>query len=171
MHTADTPDWVVIGQVQSAFGVGGVFKVYSYTEKMADILGYPQWWLKQGQDWKPYTLATGRRQGKTLVAQLQGVSDREHAAALVGALIAVPRAQLPALPPDEYYWSDLLGLLVFDPQGQRLGQIERILPTGANDVLAVRAADGSEILIPYGPHVLQVDLQARRMDVDWQADF
>ena len=173
MSQADKPEWVVLGQVQGVSGVSGLLKVYSYTEKMADIFQYRQWWLQhpQGQEWRPYALVMGRQQGKTLVAQLDGVSDREQAKSLTGALIAIPRAELPALPAGEYYWSDLVGLEVFNREGERLGQIEKILPTGANDVLVLRTEDGAERLIPYGHLVLQVDLQARRMDVDWQADY
>ncbi|MEW5792608.1 MAG: ribosome maturation factor RimM [Pseudomonadota bacterium] len=162
--------WVVLGRIEGLYGVAGMVKVYSFTDERADILRYPRWWLQQGRDWRPYRVAMGRQQGKTLVAQLEGVVDREQARALLGKTIAVPREQLPPLPPGEYYWSQLEGLQVYNPQGQHLGQVDHLFETGANDVLVVRAVDGSEILIPYTV-VQAVDLAAGRLEADWQLDY
>ena len=62
-------------------------------------------------------------------------------------------------------------------QGDRLGEVVRMIETGANDVLVVQGTDLSvdhqERLIPYvDDHIVRhVDLKAREMVVDWQKDF
>lgn len=162
-------DWVILGRIEGIFGVAGMVKVFSYTEYRPDILEYPTWWLGQPGNWQAYTLLEAREQGKTLVAQLEGVGDREQARALLGQSIAVPREQLPALDEDTYYWSQLVGLQVLNPEGEPLGIVDHLFETGANDVLVVRAA-GGEILIPYTA-VLEVDLAQKQIRVDWQADY
>jgi 16S rRNA processing protein RimM len=75
------------------------------------------------------------------------------------------------LPEDEYYWTDLLGLSVVLADGRELGTLENMLATGANDVMVVRGE--RERLIPFvpGQYVKQVDLDGRRVIVDWDPDF
>lgn len=110
-----------------------------------------------------------------MVAQLKGVDSRDQAATLTGCDIAVTRADLPALQAGEYYWTDLIGATVVDAKSVSLGLVERLFETGANDVMVVRGAGhaGSEILIPWVlPSVItQVDLQQRRITVDWDPDY
>jgi len=75
--------------------------------------------------------------------------------------------ELPPLPEGEYYHHQLLGLRVFDLQGNLLGVLSEILETGANDVYVVRDEGGSEILLPVIEGViLEVDLGARRLIVN-----
>lgn len=120
----------------------------------------------------------GRRQGKSVVARLAGINDRDAAARLIGADVAVLRAQLPEAEVGRYYWADLVGLEVRQSNGQRMGIVARMLATGAHDVMVVHAAGETpdaparEILIPFvlDRYVLKVDLAARRIDVDWEWD-
>jgi 16S rRNA processing protein RimM len=52
------------------------------------------------------------------------------------------------------------------------GKITDVFATGANDVVVAKSDDGTERLIPYiAQVVLEVDLDAKTMLVDWDADF
>lgn len=163
-------EMVIMGRISGLYGVRGWVKVFSYTEPREQILDYSPWYLRHGGRWQAYTLAGGRRQGKGVAAHLNGVNDRDAAAALVDAEIAVSRQQLPTPPSGEYYWRDLIGLEVVTLQGDCLGRVDHLLETGANDVLVVR--DGErERLIPYVPDVVvrRVDLTGGLIEVDWDA--
>ena len=109
----------------------------------------------------------GQQHNKGLIAQLAGCEDRDAAASLVGNRIAVLRSQLPELHEDEYYWSDLIGLKVYNLNGQYLGIVDHLLETGANDVLVIKAEKGA-ILVPYVQdyYVQSIDLDAGSMRVD-----
>ena len=88
-----------------------------------------------------------------------------------GAAIAVPRSELPPPPSGQYYWADLLGLLVVNREGESLGQVAEIFATGAHDVVVVRGGD-RERLIPFvEPVVCEVDVQGARLVVDWGSDY
>jgi 16S rRNA processing protein RimM len=108
--------------------------------------------------------------GSALVARLEGIDDRDQAASLRSAQIAVPRSALPAAPKGEYYWADLIGLCVVNCEGVELGVVDEVFATGANDVLVVRGA--RERLIPFVQSVvIEVDLDALRLKVDWGAEY
>ena len=136
---------------------------------MEAILEYQPWLL--GEDKRPVKIIDGRKQGKGLAALLPDFEDREQAATLVGSKIFVGRDQLPATGDDEYYWSDLEGLDVHTTKGEVLGQVERLMETGANDVLVIRGE--REHLVPFiqGQYVTRVDLEAGLIEVDWDPEF
>ncbi|WP_316368205.1 ribosome maturation factor RimM [Candidatus Thiodiazotropha sp. CDECU1] len=162
---------IIMGRVSGLFGVRGWLKIYSHTSPREGIVRYRDWYLKQGGDWKHYKLIAGRSQGKGVVAQLQGIDDRDLAAPLVECDIAVQREQLPALESGEYYWTDLQGLRVVNLEGVELGVVSHLFETGANDVMVVRGE--RERLIPYttGEAIQEVDLEHGRITVDWDPEF
>ena len=174
--TPSVEDLIVLGKITSVHGVRGEVKIYSFTDPIDNLLGYPAWTLKRDGEVKQVELVSGRLQGKILVAKLKGLDDREVARTFAGFDICVPRALLPDLDDGEYYWHQLEGLKVIDLQGQLLGRLDHLLETGSNDVMVVKPCPGSlddrERLLPYTAQcVLAVDLTAGEMQVDWDADF
>jgi 16S rRNA processing protein RimM len=164
------PNWVILGRISGLFGVRGWVKVYSETSPPGNILDYPIWHLGGAAGRRKYALAEGRVQGKGIVARLDGCSDRDQAAELVGAEIAVPREQLPEAGDGEFYWTDLEGLQVRNLQGIDLGRVDHLFETGANDVMVVQG--DRQRLIPYTADAVQrVDLAEGWIIVDWDADF
>lgn len=171
-------DHVVLGRVTSPHGVKGWVKVYSYTSPMEGILEYGEWLLRQQGDLCRYRLVQGRRQGKGLVACLADVDSRESAEALADAEILFPKAELPELAANDYYWYQLEGLKVVTRDDVVLGVVAYLFETGANDVIVVKgdgeeAIDDRERLLPFLPDevILEVDLEAGMMIVDWDPAF
>ena len=161
---------VVIGTVGAPFGVKGWMHVKSSTQPPENILAYRPWQLDRGDHWQTVDAEAHAHRGG-FIARLPGVADRDAAALLVGTQIGVDRNVLPALDADEYYWRDLIGLRVRNLAGENLGQIARLLPTPAHDVLVIVDAD-CERLIPFVRNaVLEVDTVARSVVVDWQRDW
>lgn len=160
-----------MGRVTALFGVKGWVKVYSDTESRGDILQYDPWHIGRGAAWAEAHVEEGHLHGKTVVAKLAGVDDRDEAALLVGSEVAVDRGQLAPLEEDEYYWVDLIGLRVRTLEGQDLGRVARMMATGANDVMVVQG--DRERLIPFveGQVVKDVDLDRGLVVVDWASEF
>lgn len=163
--------YIVLGQINGLHGVKGWVKVFSHTEPRENILTYKTWYLKRGDAWQPWEIVAGRRQGKTVVAQLQGIDDRDKAAALLGTEIAIKRDQLPPTEADEYYWTDLEGLTVRNLEGEELGTVSHLFATGANDVMVVQGE--RERMIPFiqGDYIKSVDLETGIIEVDWDSEF
>lgn len=146
--------------------------MYSFTDPRENILQYSPWILRKNNQIHEVKLLGGRRQGSLVVANLQDVSDRDAAAELMGSDILIRRQQLPKPDAGEYYWADLIGLDVLNQEGCKLGKVDHLLETGANDVLVV--VDGDiERLIPFLQQstILKVDLDGGVIVVDWDPDF
>ena len=167
-------DPVILGRISGPYGVKGWVRVFSYTEPREALLGYRRWLLRTAGGWMEQTVAEGRKQGKSLVARLQGTEDRDAAAKWIGSDIAVERGSLPPAGHGEFYWADLEGLQVRRRDGRILGRVAHMLATGSNDVMVVRGEGESkqEILIPFVPemYILRVDIAEGVIDVDWEWD-
>jgi 16S rRNA processing protein RimM len=165
---------VVMGRVTAPFGVKGWIKIYALTAHPGNLREYPVWWLARDGDWREMRVAAAQVHNNMLVAQLEGVADREAAIALKGFEVAVPREQLPGAADNEFYWADLIGLRVVNTERHEFGRVIRILQTGANDVLVVGGGDSNEreTLIPFiASAIKEVDLAARTISVDWGRDY
>ena len=170
---ANEQDLVVLGRISGLYGVRGWVKVFSHTEPRERIVQYSPWQVRLGGpsgEWRSMVVAEGRRHGKGVIVRLEGIDDRDVAARLMEAEIAIHRDQLPELEPGDYYWTDLQGLEVVNREGVTLGRVDHLFETGANDVLVVLGE--RERLIPYTDDtVLGVDLEAGRIEVDWDPEF
>lgn len=164
------PERVVrLGEIAGVFGVKGWVKVLSFTEPRSNLFDYSEWQLEQGgREWS-VRLAEGRENGRILIARLDGIEDRDAARELIGATIGVPRSRLPTPAAGEVYWTDLEGLEVLTTSGELLGRVDRLVATGANDVLVL---DG-ERMIPFvrGSVVTAIDLEAGHIVVDWDSSY
>ena len=158
---------IELGKIIGAHGVAGVVKV-----KMFSV---SSWAFKPNTvlylSGNPLLLQTLEVEHAHLYRQwvrlkIKEVNDRNRAEALVGATLMARREQLPPTDQDEYYWFDLIGLNVFDGDERRLGVLEEIITTGANDVYVVRGQN-AEVLIPaIGSVVKRIDLLQGVMRVD-----
>jgi 16S rRNA processing protein RimM len=172
-------DIVIIGKITSAFGVKGGVKVFSFTQPRLNILNYNPWLLKIDGQWQPIELKSGREQGKTITAQLDGIKDRNQAETLSGVEIGVYASQLPEPSADEFYWRELEGMRVVNTEGVDFGVVSHLIETGSNDVLIVKeTAEQSvgrarkERMIPFiADAIVAVSREQRLITVEWDADF
>lgn len=162
---------LTLGKISGVFGVKGWVKIYSYTTPIQKIIHYSPLYLKKKQAWQPITVLNGHKQGKGVVAQLEGVSDRDQAFTLIGMPLGIQRQQLSDLSDGDYYWADLEGLNVVTTNGLSLGKIAWLFETGSNDVMVVKG--DREYLIPWIQNdiVQSVDLENAQVCVDWDTDF
>lgn len=164
------PERIVrLGEVCGVHGVRGWIKILSFTEPRTNLLDYPTWFLDREQGRLPVSIEAARESGKHLIAKLSGVDDRDAAKALIGAAIGVARSALPPCAPGEFYWADLEGLDVRGTDGRLLGCVDRLMATGANDVIVLDS--GKMIPFVQGQTVRRIDLDAGEISVDWDASY
>lgn len=189
--SGDEPAWpddaVEVGRVLGAWGVKGGIRVKPFSSDPQALFSSRRWFLQPGDvvaarpaGAKPMALprllriTSAREQVDTVVATCQELSDRDMAQALSGARVFVPRSSFPTPDEDEFYWVDLIGTQVVNREGVDLGSVVDLIETGPHCVLRLSSVDaeGAERLIPFvSSYIDQVDLKARRVTVDWAADF
>jgi 16S rRNA processing protein RimM len=158
---------VIVGQIRGLYGVRGWVKVFSYTDPITNIINYSPWFVNQ----KMFAVSQAKAHGKGIIAKFESINDRDEAATLLGAELAIDHEQLPATATDEFYWHDLIGLTVINHEDITFGKVESLIATGANDVLVVSGE--RERLIPFVMNdvILEVNLVEATLRVNWDVDF
>ncbi|MCR9258593.1 MAG: ribosome maturation factor RimM [Pseudomonadaceae bacterium] len=175
MPVADTADRViVVGRIGAPYGIKGWVNVQSFTQPLENLLSYEPWLLQASaaSGWQKSPSHRIRPHKKGFVAGFEGVTDRDQAAVLTGTLIGVMRAAFnTTTDADEFYWQDLTGCEVINQHNQVLGVVDHLMETGVHDVLVVKGLE-PQLLIPFvDPYVEQVDLETRRITVQWEQDW
>jgi 16S rRNA processing protein RimM len=162
-----------MGRIFGSWGVRGGIRVDPYSEDPETLATYKTWLVGSEGRWKEYKVLEARLHTTQVVAQLEGVDDRDAALKLKGSEVAVPRESLPRPEDGSFYWSDLIGLAVVNTGGEALGEVKEMFSNGAQDVIdavAKEAAGEVKRLIPWTA-VKSVDLEARRIEVEWEKDW
>ncbi len=173
--------WLTIGKITGVHGLAGNLKVWSFAESHETFGKGRQVKLQsEGQATEAtaefYTIAKASARKKGVLLSLKNVDTIELAQSLVGKEIHMAKDELPDLETDTWYWEDLYGLKVVDRNLGCLGEIDRIFPTGANDILVVVDKDsrkkGREVLIPMDQHfVTEVDMESGCLTTDLPQDY
>ena len=157
---------VLVGVVGAPQGVRGEVRLKSYTGEPRAIGGYGP--LRDESGGRAFTIRSLRPlKGDMLVARIEGVENREAAAALTNTRLFVPRDRLPPPAPDEFYHIDLIGLAAEDEAGAPLGRVRGLDNHGAGDILEIAPPAGGEtLLVPFTlAFVPVVDFAAGRLVV------
>jgi 16S rRNA processing protein RimM len=115
-----------------------------------------------GSSSEPSRIAKVERGGRAMVLHLEGVTTREAADALRGEYLeAIPHE----LAEGSWYWDDLVGLSVVEPDGSPVGELVEVFRAGGGEVYRIVGPAGERLVPALRSVVLEVDLEAGRMVV------
>ncbi len=168
MASSAPDDLIAVGRIEAAYGIRGAIRVVPFGDADA-LIDVEHWWVgPENGPAVPVRRTQARRHGKVVVAQLEGMADRDLAEALRGQQVAVERSRFPALGADERYWVDLIGSEVFDLEGRRRGTVADMSDNGAHAILEIDRDDGVHESVPWvEAYVREDDAAHRRLVLDW----
>ena len=159
-------DHICVGAFSGSYGVNGEVRLKSFCADPEAIADYSPLTDEDGK--RSFAITLTRSIKGALVAKVDGITNKEDADALKGIRLFANRTQLPALPDDEFYHADLIGLTVLDTGGTVLGTVHAVQNHGASDLLEVMVEGNSAtILLPFTKEVIPtIDLTAGRIIAD-----
>ncbi len=164
---------IVLGRITAPFGVRGWVKVDSFTDPPEALFERETWAIGRPdaasvpRNVRP---VEARPQGQRFCVRLEGIDDRDAAAAVAGTEISVERAELPPTAPAEYYQADLVGFTVKTVDGEELGKLSHFAEAPSGAMMVIKGV--RERLLPaFPPFLRRVDLAAGELFVDWPADL
>lgn len=153
---------VCIGAIAGAHGVGGVVRIKPFTERPEDVAAYAPITDEAGDRMFALRYVGPAKDG--VLVRIDGVTDRDAAAALKGVRLYVPRSSLPAPEDEEYYHADLIGLSVVDRAGAKIGRVTAVEDFGAGDLLEVALNSGRPVMLPFTKAVVpEIDVAGGRL--------
>ncbi len=154
------PEYVSIGIITKASGLKGEVVVIPITDEPQQFNKLKKISIKdQNDERKSFIIDSVRISSHRIIIKFGNINDRDSAQALKGLYIEKHSSECEALPPEEYYIFDLIGLKVKTTDDILLGKIIDVLTLPANDVYIIQN-ESSEYLIPAIKDVVKkVDLE------------
>ena len=151
---------IALAAVSGAHGVKGEVRLKLFADSVRSLALHERLYVGGAER----RLISVRENGKTIIAIIEGVSDRSSAEALRGELVEINRSDLPPLGDGEYYHADLIGLLASDRDGDPVGSVVAVENYGAGDLLEIEDLLGKRSLIPFRAGI--ADLEDGRIVLD-----
>lgn len=159
-------DYLKVGQITNAHGVKGEVKVYPLTDNIKRFSKLEFVFFKSNEEYKKKMIQNVKYQNNFVIIKLEGVESMDDALRLKNEYIYVDREHAVKLPKDSYFISDLIDMEVTTVNGDYLGRIISVFPTGSNDVYEIKSDDGKPVLIPAIKDVIiEVDVDNKKMKV------
>jgi 16S rRNA processing protein RimM len=156
---------VCVGIVVGAHGVRGAVRIKSFTAEPTDVARYGP--LEDEGGRQHFTLRLAGTGKGVVIGWLAGVADRDHAEAMRGLRLYLPRAALPPTGEEEFYHADLIGLEAVLGDGTPIGQVRAVHDFGAGDTLEIARPEGPPAMVPFTRAVVPiVDLDAGRLVIE-----
>ncbi len=117
------------------------------------------------EDGRELVVETARTHGNRFLVKFQAVNERDEAESLRGA-VYVPADDARELDQDEYWPHELQGCAAVLKSGEPVGDIVRVVPGAAQDLLALETARGERLVPVVKEIVVEVDINRRRVVID-----
>lgn len=160
-------DLLRVGVIANTHGIRGEVKVYPTTEDNNRFLELKKVVLDTGKEKKNLEIQSVRFFKNMVILKFKGWDNINDVEKYKGRDLYVTREDAIPLEEGEYYIADLIGLEVWEENGGKIGILEDVMQTGANDVYVVKMdKTGNELLLPVIPDcVLDINLDEGRVMV------
>ena len=156
--------YLAIGFLRRPHGVAGEVIMDLHTDFPDRIKSGRKVYI--GEKHEAFTIDSARAHAKGLLVRIQGFATPEASGRFRNQWVYVKSTEVPALPEGRHYKHELIGLIVMTDDNNKLGVLNEVLETGANDVYVVQKEDGKEVLLPAIPDVvLEINMDDRVMKV------
>lgn len=159
-------EYFEVGQIVNTFGIKGQLKVKPFTDDMERFEELKIVYICKKNEMKKVEIEDVKYNKQCVLLKVKGIEDLTQAEKYKGLFLKIDRKDAKKLPKDTYFIADILGLEVYTDEGELLGKVDDIFPTGANDVYVVKDELGKQILLPSIPEVLkEIDLEKGKVIV------
>jgi 16S rRNA processing protein RimM len=159
--------YLKVGQIVSTHGVKGEVKVYPMTDNIKRFDDLKYCYLERNNEYIKIEVLGVKYIKQMVVLKLSDVNDMNEAFKLKNKFIYVDRQNAVKLPEDKYFIADLIGIEVYDLNGNMLGNVASIFSLKSNDVYEIKEKSGKTFLIPAIKDVIKsIDIENNKMTIE-----
>lgn len=155
-----------IGIISNTHGIKGMLKVFPTTDFPERFKLLKEVFVERKGKCEKYKVESAGFHKQFVLLKLKGIDDMTTAEMYKTGRILIEEKDAVPLEEDEYYTRDLYDMEVYTDEGEFLGHITEVFPTGANDVYVISKEDTPDLLIPaIKDCILNVDVKGKKMEV------
>lgn len=159
-------DFLEIGQIVNSYGIKGFFKVVPFTDDITRFNNLKNIYIEKNKKLEKKEIEEVKYHKNLVLLKIKGIDDINDTEQYKNCYLKIDRENAVQLPEDTYFITDIIGIEVFTEDGEFLGNVIDIFPTGSNDVYVVKDELGKQILLPaIGNVIKKVDIISKKMTV------
>lgn len=159
-------DFLEIGQIVNSYGIKGFFKVVPFTDNITRFDDLKNIYIEKNKKLEKKEIEEVKYHKNLVLLKIKGIDDINDTEQYKNCYLKIDRKNAAKLPEDTYFITDIIGIEVFTEDGELLGNVIDVFPTGSNDVYVVKDELGKQILLPaIGDVVKNVDIISKKMTV------
>jgi len=161
-------DYLKVGKIVNTHALQGEVRVISGSDfKEERFKKGAKLFIDYNEQHIPVEVKAHRVNKKFDLLKFVGMDHINDVEKYKGCELLVDASELEALEGDAFYFHEIIGCVVKTEDGTRLGEIDDILQTGANDVWIVRQKGEKDVLIPYIEDVVKhVDIENKMITIE-----
>lgn len=154
-----------VGKIVNTQGVKGEVRVIPLTDDITRFERLEQVFVED-EAYSTLYIEYVKYHKSFVIIKFKDINSINDAEKYKNTYILVDRKNSIRLPKGSFFIADIIGLHVFDTNGESLGLVSDVISTGSNDVYVVKS-DDDEILIPALKSVVrEINIQEGRMTVE-----
>ncbi len=160
--------YISIGKIINFHGIKGEAKV-GFTKGQEDfVLGLKEVYVKSGAEYKPLEIQNVRFHKNFAIIKFKGIESINDLMEYKGMLLFVEESYIrDNLEEDEFLIDELVGLSLFDENGNKLGFVIGVSNNGASDLLSVKTNSKKICLVPFVQAIIKkVDINDKRIIIN-----
>ena len=130
---------ICVGQISKPHGVLGQVKIQTYTSSVKVFLNFKKIYRIDAESVSLINFTKLQKlSDKVVIGNIENINSRNEAEKLRLTNIYVDRTELKNLKPNEYYYEDLIGLVIQNIEGISFGKVTGVFDYGAGTFLELQ---------------------------------
>ena len=152
---------ILLAPIGAAHGIKGDVRVKPF----GDPLMLDQYGKLETNSGQKLKITRMRLQKNVLIVKFEGINSREEAEVLRNVELFVERSKLPVPEEEEFYVSDLIGMIAVNETGAKVGTVKGVPNFGAGDMLEISpVSGGTTYYLPFTQTVVpEIDFEAGQL--------
>lgn len=154
---------IEFGKIVNTHGLNGELKIYSYTDDPERILKLKEIYIDEIK----YVVKSIRLTKNMFVVKLKEVDSIDDTEPFINKYVYRKIDSDELKDEEAFFYKDLIGSLVYNTSGEKIGMLKDVYNTGANDIYVVLLEDSKEILLPVIKQVVkEIDIKNKKIIVE-----
>ncbi|RBP41141.1 ribosome maturation factor RimM [Garciella nitratireducens] len=160
-----------VGKIINVHGIKGEVKILPLTDHIERFFTLKIVYLEKESFNRLLTIQNIRIHKNLVLVKFKEITTRDQAEKLKDSFIDIRREDAIKLSKDQYFISDLIGVLVYSIQGKKIGIIKEVLQIAPTDIYVIDIGD-REILVPALKEIFQeIDIYKKIAKADIPKDL
>ena len=160
--------FTALAKIGKPVGLKGVCRLFPFGDTVGELSLPETLWVGDKRGVTEVKLVSAVAAGKNVLrATFEGYSDCDAVDVLKNQMLYIERDRLPETEEDEYYFQDLIGLMVETETGVEFGKVVDVFNFPTTDAIEIQPKSGKKVLLPFRKEtVISVQIDERKIIVE-----